>query len=83
MLAALWNLADRWGRVGPDGVRIPLRLTHDALAELVGARRPSVSNAMGRLRRRGLISDHAEGGWVLHASPPEELAEVRRSIARA
>lgn len=82
LLAALWNLADRWGRVGPDGVRIPLRLTHDVLAELVGARRPSVSNALGRLRRRGLVSDIPGGGWLLHGSPPEELAEVRRSVMR-
>ena len=28
----LWYLAERWGRVTPDGVIVPLRLTHETLA---------------------------------------------------
>jgi hypothetical protein len=37
---------DRWGRVTPEGVRIPLRLRHHMLAELVAVRRPSATAAL-------------------------------------
>jgi CRP/FNR family cyclic AMP-dependent transcriptional regulator len=41
VLVMLWLLADRWGRVGTDGMVLPLRLTHRTIARLIGARRPS------------------------------------------
>src|SRR2546430_12566490 len=50
LLVILWYYADRWGRVTPGGVLLPLRMTHSLLARVVGARRPSVSTALGRLR---------------------------------
>lgn len=53
LLVSLWHLADRWGRVRPDGIVLPLPLTHEALGLLVGARRPSVTAALGRLAARG------------------------------
>ncbi|MBI5104278.1 MAG: hypothetical protein HZB46_04700, partial [Solirubrobacterales bacterium] len=37
LIATLWHLADRWGRVCPDGVELRLALTHDLLGRLVGA----------------------------------------------
>jgi len=46
LVALLWHLAERWGRVGVDGVVIPLALPHRVLGELVGARRPTVSTAL-------------------------------------
>ena len=49
--ALFWHLAERWGRVGGDGVVIPLALTHRILGQLVGARRPTVSTALSRARR--------------------------------
>src|SRR3954470_3174162 len=51
----LWELADRYGTVQPDGVRPRLPLTHEVLAELAAARRPSVSTALGRVARQGEI----------------------------
>ena len=30
----LWHLADRWGRVEPEGIALPLSLSHETLAEL-------------------------------------------------
>ena len=44
-----WELADRHGRVHPDGVHIDLPLTHEVLSHLVAARRPSVSGALTKL----------------------------------
>lgn len=68
----LWHLADRWGSVSRDGVNLPLRLTHALLADLVAARRPTVSAAVSTLQREGLIT-RASDGWCLHGSPPGEL----------
>jgi CRP/FNR family transcriptional regulator, cyclic AMP receptor protein len=69
----LWHLAERWGRVTPDGIVVPLPLSHQRLADLVGAQRQSVTTALGELTRDGSISRRDEGHWVLHGEPPEEL----------
>jgi hypothetical protein len=60
----LWHLAERHGRVRTDGVLLPLPLTHELLAGFVGARRPSVTTALGQLSRRGAVSRVPEG-WLL------------------
>jgi CRP-like cAMP-binding protein len=64
-----WHLAGRWGRVRSDGVLVPLRLTHAVLADLVAARRPTVTSALSDLNRRGLIRAVGEG-WLLAGPPP-------------
>jgi CRP-like cAMP-binding protein len=37
LLLTLWHLAERWGRVRPEGISVPLPLSHQRLADLVGA----------------------------------------------
>jgi DNA-binding transcriptional ArsR family regulator len=74
LLVLFWRLAERWGRVTPDGIVVPLRLTHETLASLVAARRPSVTSALGRLAESGLV-ERREGGWMLHRTAEEHLAE--------
>ena len=64
-----WQLAGRWGRVRSDGVVLPLRLTHIVLADLVAARRPTVTSALSDLSRRGLVRAINEG-WLLSGPPP-------------
>jgi CRP/FNR family cyclic AMP-dependent transcriptional regulator len=64
-----WHLAGRWGRVRSDGVVVPLRLTHAVLADLVAARRPTVTSALSDLSRRGLVRAVSEG-WLLSGPPP-------------
>ena len=71
-----WQLADRWGRVRSDGVSLSLDLTHAVLAELVAARRPTVSSALSDLAERGLISSIG-GVWLLSGEPPGELLELQ------
>jgi CRP/FNR family transcriptional regulator, cyclic AMP receptor protein len=73
LLVLLWSLAERWGRVGPQGVRLGLNLPHRTLATLVGARRPSVTTALSGLTRAGLVERHPDG-WLLHGEPTEVLA---------
>jgi CRP-like cAMP-binding protein len=69
LLLLLWHLADRWGRVTTEGIRIPLRLTHSTLADLVAARRPSVTTALHLLERQQVLSRRG-GLIVLHGEPP-------------
>jgi hypothetical protein len=70
LLALLWLLAESWGRVTPAGVALPLKLTHEALGALVGARRPTVTLALRELTERGAIVRQNEG-WLLLEAPPE------------
>jgi CRP/FNR family cyclic AMP-dependent transcriptional regulator len=66
----LLHLASRWGRVEPGGVALTLPLTHQLLGRLVGAERPSVSHALGRLHRSGLVTGTGHE-WHLHARVDE------------
>ncbi|HEX8977787.1 MAG TPA: Crp/Fnr family transcriptional regulator [Solirubrobacteraceae bacterium] len=81
LLLTLWHLAERWGRVGPDGISVPLVLPHRRLADLVGAHRPAVTSAMGELTRAGAISRRADRTWLLHGAPPTELRHHRLAAA--
>ena len=55
LLLKLRQLAERWGRVTPDGIRLDLHLTHQELANMIGAVRESVTIALGRLASAGEI----------------------------
>jgi DNA-binding transcriptional ArsR family regulator len=58
-------LADRWGRVTPEGVRLDLPITHELLAVLCGARRPSVTMALRALTDQGVVARDQGGRWLL------------------
>jgi CRP/FNR family transcriptional regulator, cyclic AMP receptor protein len=62
--AMLWLLADSYGRVTPAGTRLSLSLTHEVLGALVGARRPTVTLALGELATAGVLIPQ-DGGWLL------------------
>ena len=66
----LWSFAERWGKVVPRGTEVELALPQQVLAEMVGARRPTVSLALGNLRGRGLVEFDGSGHWLLKGPPP-------------
>lgn len=70
-----WELADRWGTVRREGVRVPIRLTHAVLADLVAAQRQTVSKALRELANRGVVAWTGDA-WLLSGGPPEELEAV-------
>lgn len=76
-----WHMADRWGRVTPDGVVVPLRLTHELLGGLVGAHRSPVTRALGRLGQAGEVTRRADGSWLLSGERPGELPEIELRAA--
>lgn len=72
VLLALWHFAGRWGKIGPEGRIVNLRnITGEVLARFVGARRQTVSTALGQLADRGAIKRHPDGSLTLHHQPPE------------
>ena len=81
LLALLWLLAERWGRVVPGGVLVSLRLPHRTLAGMVGARRPSVTTALGQLMARGAIERRSDGA-LDPARHPAERGPHREPDAR-
>jgi CRP/FNR family cyclic AMP-dependent transcriptional regulator len=80
LMLFFWHLADRWGRVGPAGVSVPLPVTHDVLAQLVCAQRPTVTSALRRLTDEGRIRRRADKTWLLAPEPPPVSARVRAHL---
>lgn len=82
LLILFWLLAERWGKVGPEGVHVSLPLTHEVLGMLIGAQRPTVTIALQRLARAGLLVREDTARWLLtnHAierlGHPESLALI-------
>ena len=83
LLVILWHLADRWGRVEPDGVHVPLRLTHQSLGRLVGAQRPSVTTALKQLGETDQVMRREDGTWLLTGEPPDALERLRETAQDA
>lgn len=77
-----WHFAGRWGRVRGDGVLLPFRLTHAVLADLVAARRPTVTSALSDLSRRGLVRGVDEG-WLLVGEPPGKIESLVADVSPA
>ncbi len=73
LLILFWLLADRWGRVGTEGVYVTLPLTHEVLAMLIGAHRPTVTIALQRLTRAGFLIRERSDRWLLTNSAIETL----------
>jgi CRP/FNR family transcriptional regulator, cyclic AMP receptor protein len=73
LLALFAHMAERWGRVAPAGVVVPLQLTHETLGRLIGARRPTVSLALKDLSREGHLERRNDGSWLLRYEALERL----------
>ena len=74
LLLTLWHLAERWGKVTPDGHRrARCRSRTPGWPSIVGAHRPSVTTAMGALTQGG------------PRQPPRrrQLAPARRAAGEA
>jgi CRP/FNR family cyclic AMP-dependent transcriptional regulator len=70
IVTLLWHLADRFGRVRPEGVAVEVPLKHATIAKLLAATRPSVSSALTELTDQGQIERLPGGGWLLKGAPP-------------
>jgi CRP/FNR family cyclic AMP-dependent transcriptional regulator len=87
LLALFWHLAERWGRITSEGVAVPLTLSHRMLGQLIGARRPTVSTAIGDLAERDELVRRADGTWLLKGDPvglptgeAQRIIPIRRKL---
>ena len=77
LVLLFWQLAERWGRVGPEGVTVPLPLTHHTLGRLIRAQRPSVTASLRHLAERRLIEREGAGAWLLRGDLSHQLHALR------
>jgi CRP/FNR family cyclic AMP-dependent transcriptional regulator len=82
LLVLFSHLADRFGRVTPKGILIPIRLTHQDLGKLIGSPRQSISASLPRLVERGLIVRAGGDRWLLHHELPNEIEAMLQRRAR-
>lgn len=82
VLALMWLLAESWGRVTPSGTVLPMRLTHDTIGLLVGARRSTVTLALGHLERRGALVRRADDWLILERLRPGASAVGEEAAPR-
>lgn len=52
----LLRQADERGTPGPEGITVPLELTHEDIANLMGSSRQTVTSTLGRFEQNGIIS---------------------------
>lgn len=62
----LLAFAERYGREIADGVQVRIVLTQSDLADLVGASRKRVNQAMVFFKEQGLVSTDADGRFIIH-----------------
>jgi CRP-like cAMP-binding protein len=63
----LLDLAARIGRPAPGGTLIPVRLTQDDLASMVGATRETVNRALGRMLAGGALERQGRARYVVRS----------------
>ena|SRR5436190_15549314 len=81
LLATLWHLASMWGKVTPVGTVVPFRLTHEMLASIIGAQRPTTTMAIRSLTQQGLLTRDDGRAYVLIGDPPDWSRE-RQPVAQ-
>lgn len=77
--SVLVRLAQEHGRVGPRGVTIDLRLTHQEIANMVGATRETVTNVLNDLRAEGMIEVEHKRVRILDQEALAEAAQLGRT----
>jgi CRP-like cAMP-binding protein len=80
LLALMWMIAERTGIVRPDGIFVPLAVTHETLACMIGAQRPTISLALTRLRTDGVLRADT-GGWLIAHGSIDRLRLPIRPLA--
>jgi CRP-like cAMP-binding protein len=83
VLGRLVQLARKFGRVTPHGVRIELPLTHQLLASAIGAARETVSVALRDLQREGIVTRHGRSYLIALSALNLAAPQARQADDRA
>ncbi len=79
LLLILWILAGCCGRVTPEGILIPLSLSHEALGRLAAARRPTITLALRKLETAEWVRRGPGGHLTLGPTAHRRVQELTRS----
>jgi hypothetical protein len=71
----LLQLAQRYGRVMRDGIRLDFPVSHTLLADMVGSSRETVTRALDELQRTGFVARRGHT-YRLLVKPEEVLGEM-------
>lgn len=80
VLVLLWHVAERWGRHEPGAITLPVHLTHELVASLIAAQRPTVTRALGTLLDDGRVSRRPSGLLAVHGEPPAQFRRLRAEL---
>jgi CRP-like cAMP-binding protein len=72
----LLDLAEQFGVVGDDGIRLRLRLSHQEIANLIGATRETVTIMLGKLKRAGLVGGRRQAVVI------KDVARLASTVGR-
>jgi CRP/FNR family transcriptional regulator, cyclic AMP receptor protein len=79
LLLTLWLLAQACGRVAPEGIVLPLSLSHGALGRVAAARRSTITLALRKLETAGWIQRRADGHLILGAAAEQRVQELTQA----
>jgi CRP/FNR family cyclic AMP-dependent transcriptional regulator len=79
LLLMMWHLAQRWGIVTADGIVLPLALSHDILAQLIGTRRSTATLSLIALERAQEVKRLSDGSWLLMAKAEHAVEAIART----
>ncbi len=82
VLALAWHLAERFGHATTRGVALGLRLTHETMGTLIGAERSTVTLAIAKLEREGLMRRGTDGLIELSRDSARGIGADRDHVAR-
>jgi CRP/FNR family transcriptional regulator, cyclic AMP receptor protein len=74
----LWRLAEQFGSMTREGLHVRLPFTHRELAEMIAARRSTVTLAVNRLVAEDRVRRPGRNQWLL---PHHELTRLRAPVA--
>jgi CRP/FNR family transcriptional regulator, cyclic AMP receptor protein len=76
VLLTIWILAYSCGRVTPDGIVLPLSLSHEVLGRLAAARRPTVTLALRSLESDQSVLSRPNGHLTLGPEADRRVKEL-------
>ena len=87
VIKLLNRLGERYGRRVENGVFLELPVTHQEMADMIGASRQTVTTVLGDLKRRGLIQMQqrtlfiCDGSWVENLVPQAKKLDKKDVIS--
>jgi CRP/FNR family transcriptional regulator, cyclic AMP receptor protein len=79
----LWHLAERYGHMTPEGLRLSLPITHAQLAGITASQRPSITSSLKQLRAEGIVDRKPDRSWLIRGERPAALEELARQAGLA